>query len=100
MTLLRLPAEVLPVFDARLEEAFPDRAQKVRNAVMEVRGGKMNESAFGARFAGRGPRWVAIERMFEVHARRVGLTTGERPAVWAGATTFRRPSAQQDLFDR
>ena len=100
MTLLRLPAEVLPVFDARLEEAFPERAQKVRNAVMEVRGGKMNESAFGARFEGRGPRWIAIERMFEVHARRLGLTTGERLAVAAGATTFRRPSAQQELFDR
>jgi DNA repair photolyase len=100
MTLLRLPAEVLPVFDARLEEAFPERAQRVRNAVMEVRGGKMNESAFGARFAGRGPRWAAIEQMFEVHARRLGLPTRERVAVAAGSTTFRRPSAQQDLFDR
>ena len=100
MTLLRLPAEVLPVFDARLEEAFPERAQKVRNAVLDVRGGKMNESAFGARFEGRGPRWAAIERMFEVHARRLGLATGERPVVAAGPTTFRRPTAQQDLFDR
>ena len=76
MTLLRLPAEVLPVFDARLEEAFPERAQKVRSAILEVRGGKMNESAFGERFAGRGPRWAAIEQLFDVHARRLGLSRG------------------------
>ena len=100
MTLLRLPAEVLPVFDARLEEAFPERAQKVRNAVREMRGGKMNESAFGARFEGKGPRWEAIERLFDLHARRLGLRGGERPAVPEGPTTFRRPTAQCDLFER
>src|SRR4029078_10109416 len=53
MTMLRLPAEVLPVFDSRLEEAFPERAQKVRNAVREMRGCKMNESSFGARVTGK-----------------------------------------------
>jgi DNA repair photolyase len=100
ITLLRLPAEVLPVFDARLEEAFPDRAQKVRNAILEMRGGKMNESAFGARFAGKGARWQAIERMFEVHARRLGIEVHARPMVAEGATTFRRPTAQGSLFDR
>src|SRR4051812_45457415 len=29
LTLLRLPAEVLPVFDERIEAAFPDRAQRI-----------------------------------------------------------------------
>lgn len=99
MTLLRLAAEVLPVFDQRLGEAFPERADKVRHAIREIRGGKMNESAFGARFAGQGPRWKAIEALFDLHCRRLGLD-GERllPDETTG-TTFRRPSRQGTLFD-
>jgi DNA repair photolyase len=101
MGLLRLPAEVLPVFDQRLEEAFPERAQKVRNAVLEMRGGKMNESAFGARFAGQGPRWKAIDTLFELHCRRLRLNADRRfPAEpEKRESTFRRPSRQGTLFD-
>ncbi|MDI1445754.1 PA0069 family radical SAM protein [Polyangium sp. 6x1] len=94
---LRLSAEVLPVFEERLAEAYPLRAQKVRNAIQEMRGGKMNESAFGARFSGLGPRWAMIERMFEAHCARLGLNrqrlTREEP------TTFQRPKRQLSLFD-
>jgi DNA repair photolyase len=100
MTLLRLPAEVLPVFDARLEEAFPERAQKVRNAIREMRGGKMNEAGFGARFEGKGARWGAIEQLFDVQARRLGIEAGERLPGMEGETTFRRPKVQGDLFER
>ncbi len=99
MTLLRLPAEVLPVFDQRLEEAFPERAQKVRNAILEMRGGKMNRSAFGERFEGTGPRWAAIESLFAIHCRRLGLNEHRGPVDVDAATTFRRPSKQGTLFD-
>jgi DNA repair photolyase len=99
MTPLRLPAEVLPVFDARLEEAFPLRAEKVRNAVREMRGGKMNVSAFGARFQGEGPRWAAIRSLFMVHTRRLGLRAEDMPASDPAPTTFRRPTKQGSLFD-
>jgi hypothetical protein len=60
-----------------------------------MRGGKMNESAFGARMEGKGPRWQAIERLFDLHVRRLGLDheLGDAP------TTFRRPTAQRSLFD-
>ena len=74
---LRLPAEVLPVFEERLREALPLRAEKVLHAVREMRGGKMNESAFGARFRGLGPRWQAIRGLFEIHCRRLGLAGGD-----------------------
>jgi DNA repair photolyase len=93
---LRLAREVLPVFDERLEEAFPLRAQKVRNAVMEMRGGKMNEAAFGERFRGKGQRWAMIEAMFQSNCKRLGLNH-ERLAE--GASTFRRPKRQLSLFD-
>ena len=99
MTLLRLPAEVLPVFDARLEEAFPERAQKVRNAVLEMRGGKMNVSAFGERFQGKGARWGAIQQLFDLHCKRLGLRGEERSPEAPGASTFRRPTRQGSLFD-
>jgi DNA repair photolyase len=99
MTLLRLPAEVLPVFDARLEAAFPERAQKVRNAVREMRGGKMNRSEFGQRMSGQGARWGAIESLFAVHCKRLGLNAGERLPEAVEGTTFRRPSKQGTLFD-
>jgi DNA repair photolyase len=107
MAPLRLPKEVLPVFDERLEAAFPERAAKVRNAVREMRRGKMNEAAFGARFRGEGARWHAVGALFEAHCRRLGLNAarlGEEgsPRVTPGEelpTTFRRPSAQGSLFD-
>jgi len=99
MTLLRLPAEVLPVFDARLEEAFPERARKVRNAVREVKGGKMNRGAFGLRMHGEGPRWSAIEQLFDVHCKRLGLNRDEAGGSVEQASTFRRPTKQGVLFD-
>ena len=73
MTLLRLPAEVLPVFRQRIAEAFPERAKKIESAILDVRGGRMYRSDFGERMHGRGPRWEAIERLFEIHCRRNGL---------------------------
>jgi DNA repair photolyase len=99
MTMLRLPAEVLPVFDARLEEAFPERAQKVRNAVREMRGGKMNLSEFGARMTGQGARWGAIESLFAVHCKRLGLNRDDMAREDPGPSTFRRPTKQGTLFD-
>jgi DNA repair photolyase len=99
MGMLRLPAEVLPVFDGRLAEAFPERAQKVRAGIREVRGGKMNESAFGARFTGKGARWGAIEALFELHARKFGFRDEHATRDAPPAKTFRRPSKQQTLFD-
>jgi DNA repair photolyase len=96
---LRLPAEVLPVFDERLQEAFPERAQKVRNAVLEMRGGKMNEASFGGRFEGKGPRWAAVETLFDVHCKKLGLNRRDDAVSAPVETTFRKPSRQGTLFN-
>jgi DNA repair photolyase len=101
MTPLRLPAEVAPVFFARLSAALPEaRVRKVRAAVLELRGGRLNDPRFGHRMAGHGPRWAATERLFATLCRRHGLETTS-PAGWAlGAPdTFRRPRAQLGLFE-
>jgi len=75
---LRLPAEVAPVFEERLREALPLRAEKVLAAVREMRGGRLNDPRFGARFTGLGPRWAAVEQVFRVQCRQLGLQLAER----------------------
>lgn len=93
---LRLPREVLPVFRERLEQQFPEaRVRKVWNAITEVRGGRKNEPAFGARMVGRGPRWQMIEQLFAAHCSRLGLDLQEEDS---DPTTFLRPTRQLSLF--
>ena len=101
LTLLRLPAEVLPVFEERLKEAFPDRAARVWSAMRQVRGGRLYDSRWGARMEGSGPRWDAIESLFDVECRRLGLNADGEPKH-PKTSTFRRPSgspSQPTLFD-
>jgi DNA repair photolyase len=87
---LRLPAEVLPVFESRLQEAYPQSFGKVMSAVMQIRRGKKNESQFGERMRGHGPRWQVIDDLFALHCDRLGLNHdwNMRPAP---ERTFRRP---------
>lgn len=97
MVMLRLPAEVRPVFLERLQEAAPLRAGKVISAIEQSRGGKLYDPRFGARMRGQGPRWAAIEALFHAHHRRLGFSD-DRSQLQAQPTTFRRPTAQQELF--
>ncbi|MCY2959987.1 MAG: PA0069 family radical SAM protein [Planctomycetota bacterium] len=76
-TLLRLPAEVAPVFEERFRAAFPDHWNKVEGALREMRGGGLKDARFGHRMHGRGPRWDALMRLFEIQRRRVGLADTE-----------------------
>lgn len=77
LTLVRLAGEVLPVFTSRIREAFPDRAGKIERAIRDVSHGKMTRGGFGTRMRGAGPRWDAIERLFHIHATRLGLSVSE-----------------------
>ncbi len=99
MQMVRLPAEVLPVFEERMAEAFPDRAKRIDHAIVELRGGRKNDARFGSRMRGRGPRWEAITGLFEAQCRRLGMNEqvvgeDEDEAV----KTFRRPTRQGSLF--
>ncbi len=98
LTLLRLPAETRLVFEERLARDFPDRAARVFSNLEQTRGGRRNDSRFGSRMEGTGPRWAAIESLFEVECRRLGLNRDESGP--ARTSTFRRPApAQKSLFD-
>lgn len=100
IVLLRLPSEVLPVFDERLREALPMRHAKVMNAVREMRAGKMYESDFGQRQVGRGERWNMIQQVFDMHMKRLGLDrrSTAMDLEEETPTTFRRPQRQLTLF--
>lgn len=102
LTMLRLPAEVLPVFRERIRDALPpERVRRIEHAVDELRGGtgRLYDARFGARMRGQGARWAAIEQLFELHRQRLGLTGERWPEADGQGTTFRRPSAQLGLFD-
>jgi DNA repair photolyase len=93
LVMLRLAAEVKPVFRERLEAAFPDRAKKVWSQIRDVRGGRDYVGDFGKRQRGEGPRWAVIQDLFDKTCARLGL--GERDDDSGGddaPTTFRRPS--------
>jgi DNA repair photolyase len=88
--LLRLPGSVAQVFEERLREALPLRAERVMHRIRETRGGKLYDSRFGVRGRGEGVYAQAIAQLFETTARKLGIGPGgwglgERPA------TFRRP---------
>jgi len=83
LLLLRLPLEVAPVFEQRLRETFPQRAEKVLHALREMHRGRLNDPRFGERMRGHGPRYDAIRQLFELQCRRLGLECerGEAGAV-------------------
>lgn len=93
--LLRLPGPVGVVFEARLRERLPLRAERVLRRIRETRGGKLYDARFGSRGAGEGPYAEAIATLFDRTARQLGYESGETAEV---ATTFQRRSQQLRLF--
>jgi len=97
MVPLRLPGAVAEVFTTRLREALPLAAEKVLTRVREMRGGKLNDSSFGARMQGSGRYIETVSELFAVTLRRLGME-GREPSP--RASTFRRPGPQLSLFER
>lgn len=95
-TLLRLPREVSPLFEAWLDEHYPERAGKVMSLIRQSRGGENNDSRFGHRMRGDGIFVDMIGQRFRRTALRLGLE--RRAEAGLDTTQFRAPHAQQDLF--
>lgn len=89
--LLRLPGNVATVFEGRVREALPLRAEKILARTREMRGGRMNDPRFGARMRGEGNYAESIQRLFQVTARKLGFCEQRRPP---GPSTFERPMAE------
>ncbi len=97
INMLRLPGSVAPYFEERLREKLPTKADRILNRIREARDGKMNSSVFGERMRGTGQYWEATERLFRIHCDRLGFNK-KHERVSGFRTTFRRPSAQANLF--
>ena len=89
---VRLPYAVKELFEAWLEQHFPDRKKKVLNHIREMRGGKLNESRFGERMRGEGVYAEQIKSMFTLACRKAGIE-GRHPKLSADA--FKPPNAPQ-----
>lgn len=89
--MLRLPDAVREVFEERLREALPLRAEKVLTRLREMHGERLYDPRFGHRQRGSGPYASALLATFESAARRAGLTTttDDEPV-----STFTRPLAK------
>ncbi len=89
--LLRLPGNVRSVFEGRIQEALPLRAERILARTREVRSGRANDARFGTRMTGEGIYAESIARLFEVTSRRLGYRQHDR---W-GADGPRGPDSQK-----
>jgi DNA repair photolyase len=97
---VRLPGSVAEVFEKRLRDGLPLRAERVLSHIREMRGGKLNDPRFGSRQRGSGKYVEAIHQSFEAACRRLGYIDSAEPR----SGTFRRPETpattqQLGLFD-
>jgi DNA repair photolyase len=95
--LLRLPGEVRDLFFEWLELHFPDRAQRVRNRIRALRGGRDNDPRFGHRMRGQGPWAALLKRRFEASCDRNGL--GSHRTAPLTTARFRPPNRSPDQMD-
>jgi DNA repair photolyase len=94
--MLRLPFGVKDLFDRWLERHAPGKKKKVLGRIRDIRGGDLNDPAFGSRMRGQGPLADQIHQLFSATCIRIGIPQ-EGPTL----TTehFRRPGAVQlNLF--
>lgn len=98
--MLRLPGHVKDVFEERLREKLPLRAERVLHRIRETRGGQLYDSRFGVRGRGTGLYAETIGELFETTARKLGFETSSfQPKQ---GSTFRRPTdrhGQYALFE-
>lgn len=87
-TPLRLPLSVAPIFEDWLERNVPGKKEKVLNRVKAMRGGRLNDSRFGARMRGQGPFAALIDTVFKSACARAGLN---RERLTLSSDAFRRP---------
>src|SRR5438876_807846 len=92
---LRLPGSVKQVFELRLRESLPLRADRVLNRVRDARGGKLYDSRWGVRGRGEGTYAKAARALFDATVKRLRMNEGFQCDLQA--ETFRRPGRGNQL---
>lgn len=91
-TPVRLPLSVAPLFEEWLGVHFPDRKDKVLNAVRSIRDGKLNDANFGSRMRGEGARADAIASVFDLFARKYGF---KEKRFRLSSASFQKPTPDE-----
>jgi DNA repair photolyase len=96
---LRLPGSVKQVFEERLREVMPLRADKILHKIRDARGGKLYDSRFGVRGKGEGVYAEQAKALFDTTCRRLGLDSRhgyEEEDYEPQRSTFVRPPRSGD----
>ncbi len=88
--LLRLPSELKTLFPEWLEAHYPFKMSRVLNALKSMRKDQLNQSEFGERFKGEGPRAEIIRSRFHKACDKYGLRA-EREMEDLDCSQFRPP---------
>src|SRR5262249_2522513 len=72
--LLRLPHGVAGLFDEWLRRHYPARRDKVLGRLRSMRGGGLNDAAFGSRMTGQGELAGQIKALFALGCRKAGIS--------------------------
>lgn len=95
--MLRLPYSVKDLFTDWVKKEFPDRAEKILNRIMDLRGGKLYDSTFGKRMTGEGQWADMVQKIFHANCNRYNLNKEKIPL---SINLFRRENpGQSSLFD-
>lgn len=65
-TMVRLNGQIAQVFEHWVEQAFPDRAEKILNQIKGAHGGQLNDSRFGTRMRGEGNMVESVHQLFSL----------------------------------
>lgn len=101
--LLRLPFQIKALFEEWLGRHYPDRASKVLNAIREMRGGELYQSAFFERQRGTGVRADQVAATFSLFKRKAGLggsSDRQVPGDGPGATRGDAPAPNAEFLRR
>jgi DNA repair photolyase len=87
-TVMRLPYAVKDLFRDWLKKHFPDRAQKILNRIISMRGGHLNNPHFRSRMRGHGIYAEEIAQLFSLYVKKLGLN---RTSSTLSTQAFHRP---------
>lgn len=96
--MVRLPREVNPLFQAWLEQHYPLKASHVLSLIRDLRGGRLNDAAFGTRMSGTGVFAQIIKARFQKACARLGLGRSSHDLSTAHFVPPPRHDAQMTLF--
>ncbi|GAB4012870.1 PA0069 family radical SAM protein [Spirosoma migulaei] len=94
-TIVRLNGALGPLFTDWLNQAFPDRAERVLNQIADCHGGQLNDSRFKTRMSGQGNYAQHIAQLHRIGCQKF-LSDRQPPQL---TTALFRPAGQLGLFE-